>query len=63
MGKVIVTPVLADVIALGAVAVAPIAAQAGTGPTSTTFKVNGGSLNISTRTAPTWAPRPSARPT
>jgi hypothetical protein len=48
MRKVIVTPVLAGVIALGAVAVAPIAAQAGTGPTSTTFKVNGGSLNIST---------------
>jgi len=48
MRKVIVTPVLAGVLALGAVAVAPIAAQAGTGPTPTTFKVNGGALNIST---------------
>ena len=48
MRKAIVTPVLAGVIALGAVAVAPIAAQAGTGPTSTTFKVSGGALNIST---------------
>src|ERR1700749_4817036 len=48
MRKAIVTPVLAGVISLCAVPVAPIAAQAGTGPTSTTFKVRGGALNIST---------------
>ena len=48
MRKAIVAPVLAGVIALGAVAVAAIAAQAGTGPTSATFEVNGGALNIST---------------
>jgi hypothetical protein len=51
MRKAIVTPILAGVVGIGAVGamvVAPVAAQAGTGPTSATFKVNGGALNITT---------------
>src|ERR1700760_5095144 len=51
MRKAIVTPILAGVVGIGAVGamvLAPVAAQAGTGPTSTTFKVSGGALSIST---------------
>ena len=48
MRKAIVTTVLAGVVTAGARAAGPIAAQASTGPTSTTFKVSGGALNIST---------------
>src|SRR6201994_5037956 len=51
MRKAIVAPILAGVVGIGAVGamvLAPVAAQAGTGPTSTTFKVSGGALSIST---------------
>jgi hypothetical protein len=34
--------------AVGAMVAAPVAAQAGTGPTSTTFNVSGGALSIAT---------------
>src|SRR5579875_1076586 len=56
MRKAIVTPVLAGVVGLGALA-APAAAQAATGPTTTTFAVSGGSLDI---TAPSAAALGSA---
>jgi hypothetical protein len=55
MRKALVTTILAGVVSVGAIAAAPIAAQAaeaGSGPTSATFQVNGGALNI---TAPSSA--------
>jgi hypothetical protein len=54
MRKALLTPIVAGVVSIGAVGAmvaAPIAAQASTGPTSTTFQVNGGSLAISTPTS------------
>jgi hypothetical protein len=55
MRKALITSVAAGVVSVGAIVGAPIAAQAATassGPTTTTFSVSGGSLNI---TAPASA--------
>jgi hypothetical protein len=57
MRKAIVTTVLTGLVGIGAMAAAPIAAQAATGPTTTTFGVTGGSLSI---TAPATATLASA---